>query len=476
MSTKKSPSTEKKSLMKKSKLSSTVLDYYYKYGQNRDLEKYLHLRRQNSSKSSSDGSLQNFEKTNSAAETQRIRKSLQKLNLTEETPKPTDQSRIESATENVTKSTNISDQDHKENTNSSAGIKIQKKNQQNLTKKSKSKSYNFNMESSIEINLPPSFSMPSLPFSHHDESSKFLPKSLLESCETQTEPIAQSDAAPLIVAPEITTELLPITAADESKSLEKQQTIAETAQETSPASSIASAKVRLEWDSMADVGYNKVIDFKSQSNCNLSTFEKNALTKFFAKKGLHFDDNLVIIASPDKQHAFRKRELAKSAIEIRKNSTEENWSPYPKGGVQNAAFQEKNLSPKTSKQLWEKALLKYRQKYGKMKRNATATMLNISDSQQSLYLSTPQCQSTPITDAASKGAIPKTSRISGVVEKRSEAKNKSNEKSCQTSIVTVEERGIQVEAIQEITSKSVQIGDGNFNLFLFLQFFISKTK
>lgn len=76
---------------------------------------------------------------------------------------------------------------------------------------------------------------------------------------------------------------------------------------TSADSSIVSMgmpnKPRLEWDSLGDVGYDKSAEPNSstvnnRSSHNMSTFERATLRKFFAERGLVFDDNLAAIDDP----------------------------------------------------------------------------------------------------------------------------------------------------------------------------------
>lgn len=422
--------------MKKANVSSTVLDYYNKFGQNRDLERYLRVRRQNSSKSSSDSSLFNFERTNSATETEQVRKSLQKLNVSDGKG---------AAAEDLPSVRNIFEPEvtaaaadgTKPKAKSGDAVGEQIKIQKSLRKKSKSKSYNVSMESNIEINMPPpppSHSLPELGPNKSDCRSPEIrkPKQIqFQSCETQTiysspeEPEPQMLRGPPIVPKKI--------APSEKAAVIPTQT-EEIVVETSPASSIASAKMRLEWDSMADVGYNRIIDFKSKSNSNLSTSEKHALTKFFAHRGLDFDDNLVIIASPD-DRKLHKKKMTKSAIEMRQKSDNVNWHSPSKTTRMDKREGTDEMSQRRRDQ-WKNALMKYQQKYGPI----AAAEETLPPPTDSLHLSMPQGHSTPL-------AIEGTSKsMADPVEL------KCVEKSCQTSLLYSEERkpslasvGIQID-------------------------------
>lgn len=468
MSSRKLKSTENKIIFKKSALSSSVLDYYYKFGQNRDLEKYLRVRKQSCSKSSSDGSLHNFEKTQSSGSTEadRIGKSLENLKLTQtgsnsridETDKSEKSTKTASGDENAKTRRNhsTSNTSAKKEHDDSKGFKIHKKEARKLDKKSKS--YNFNMESSIEISLPPSCSMPILPFSAYNlhSSEQSVRKLDLETNQTQTDAIAEMKS----VATECyDLPIVPVKPPKLSPPEEIAESEAENVQPTSPASSVASAKVRLEWDSMADVGYNKIIELNSQNDNNLNSYEKSVLTKFFAKRGLNFDDNLVVIASPDKRNSNlnKKQTTAASASKV-PDSKRKNASRELKDTAECAVKETgktNQLSPRTSKQLWEKALIKYRQKYGK---SETLSSMITTDSIEQSSLSTPQCHSTPLTIpdiSFSKGAIPKTSKPSKPNE----------EKSCQTNVVVSEAKSVQVQGFCDHTTQT----EGKFD-FIFWVF------
>lgn len=417
MASRKSLPTAKGILMKKTNLSSTVLDYYNKYGQNRDLEKYLRLRRQNSSKSSSDGSLYNFERTNTAGETERVRKSLQKLNVSEEKDEKVAADLLAQPQAGGA-SADVNDND------SAAAASDQIKIQKSFRKKSKSKSYNVSMESNIEINMPPpplpSHSMPEL--ATEMVTVPVNVKQLqFQSCETQTINPMSDEPLQRSACKESTAEQAIAQAERSDEAIVKANAVDECAAETSPASSIASAKMRLEWDSMADVGYNKIIDFKSKSNSNLSTFEKDALTKFFARRGLNFDDNLVIIASPDERTKLQKRKLTQSAIEVRQKSDHENWQSMSKKSEKNAKrAEQQQMVSRSSRGHWKTALLKYQQKYGQ---NITADE-TVQPASDSLHLSLPQGHSTPLSIQLS----------SELAMQSEQAECERVEKSCQTTL------------------------------------------
>lgn len=491
--------------MKISKLSSTVLDYYYKYGQNRDLEKYLRLKRQSTSKSSSDSSLKNYASADSPTlDCKRITKSMDRLNLSDRKIQFADEDdrnepQCSSAGEPsaaIDSELNESSRDKpkaKHKSNESQPIKIEKKTQQQWKSKSKSKSYNFNMESSIEINLPTTSSMPILPVSTQtidiDSSGKpyRIAAPQLESIETQTDAMATepgpSHVKTLSVEQKVN-EMKPTAAVAVATTTTPTPEIV---QETSPASSVASAvKSRLEWDSMADIGYNRFIDFKSQSNSNLTTFERSALTKFFAKRGLNFEDNLVILAPPtssttmvETKSPLQRRKFTQSAIEMRE-------AQKIRADLTSST---KKLSPTTDKQLWERALLKYREKYGQNSskvlkhRNISATDGGGGGggSTDTTQFTAPPHHSTPLPSDLSKASQYSTDELSGrsknapieIYESATMQQPQTKtpplsppqriEKWCQTSLIGVQAVGIQVEPQQpeiQQASKSIQIEVG----------------
>lgn len=443
---------QKSDKTKHPKLSSTVLDYYYKYGENRDIEKYLRFKR-SASKSSSDSSSRNNEYSSLRSDYERITKSMDKLHLPENPRERDIKSRETRSTENITETANQSQKEMPSNDTENR-IKIEKKEQQTVKSKTKSKSYNLSLESSIEVSLPPSHSLSALSKEFSAASNKSPTKNVsLETTHTQTEDFSPTNRQHSFMESSHTqTDAIP--SGLELSSIEKPKlkksvsigkskkdgalNVEESILETSPASSVASAK-RLEWDSMADVGYNKFIDFKSQSNSNLSTFEKNALTKFFAKRGLNFDDNLVIIAPCDKRSPLQKRKFTQSAVEMRETN---KYTSEPN-----------QLSPATSKHLWERAIDKYREKYGKSKNAAPESTTGI-DSMQFMSLSMAPHHSTPVAVEAKKQPL--------MQDKCENTEPERVEKSCQTGGIQFETVGIQVDE-QRIayTSRPVQTDIGN---------------
>lgn len=255
---------DKKIPIKKSSLSATILDYYNKYGQNRDLEKYLRVQ-QSRSKSSSEGSLLNAD---AKASNERIGKSLDDLSPNKSKDAEKEQSKKDKSKE---KSGGKSSSD-----GNIDQIKIQKTSSQQLNKKTKSKSYSFNTESNIEIIFPPEFCLPRF---SSEQSTTTAPveinkPKMLSDSGNQTD--KSTDDKGLDPIDEKTVFPLPDTPRRDAEDAPNA--------EVSPTSSIASNKVRLEWDSLADIGY-KIVDMNTEGNSSMSPHEKSALVKFFAKRG-----------------------------------------------------------------------------------------------------------------------------------------------------------------------------------------------
>lgn len=398
-------------IKKSSSLSATILDYYNKYGQNRDLEKYLRVQRSRS-KSSSEGSLLNAE---IKASNEKIDDSLDASD--EQKSKEGEQQQatgVKSKEKTSGKSVSDSNIDQ---------IKIQKTTSQQLQKKTKSKSYSFNTESNIEIIFPPEFCMPK--FGTEERLSTAAPvesnqSKMLSDSGNQTDNSTVERGLDPIDEKNITLPDTPRREVDDTPNVE-----------VSPTSSIASNKVRLEWDSLADIGY-KIVDMTTEGSSNMSPHEKSALVKFFAKRGLTFDDNLVIFATPDKSNKVGGSIVDRSKL---KENIHERWKRTAEQQLPNV----KGLSPASNKRLWEKALTKYRQKYGKPK-----SVPYLKEIDPSFELTTPQCQSTPITTSIGMPKQVVAKETKDACENTDFEKNNLNI-STQTSFISVETKGIQVE-------------------------------
>lgn len=416
------PKCSQHSTQMPSALSSTILDYYHKYGRNRDLEKYLRFRNRTSSGCSS------IEL--SPTDECRAGKSLENINILESCLEPEKSVQKSKSSESLNKSGHSNPDKTLENSGKSPRADNQIKLTSKKTVKSKKK-YNINMDTCIEITLPQQLPHPPHqqqtltpfdPLTQHDFSQQ---KIEFGTSETQTEQRIQFPKTPVRSEFDVTD--IP-------------------ARPSSVASSAASIsnKQRLEWDSMADVGYYKSTE--SSRLTNLTEFERKALKKFFASHGVNFDDEMVMFTSKSKlSHSVP--ELTKQAEKARMR---EKWE---------VAFQKileekyakrngKNKEVKVDrKRVWQSALVKFREKYG--------TQFN---PESDLCITEPTVHSTPILTDASKGVIPKVrsktldtkSQTEDVAEKligvdRLIERIDGVEKACQTSMITTSSKECQVD-------------------------------
>ncbi|GAB0092879.1 hypothetical protein DMENIID0001_079270 [Sergentomyia squamirostris] len=173
-------------------LSTQILNYYFKYGQHRNLERYLKPAR---SKSSSEGSL-------SVAPNKyvdQLTKSLENVSALHKQREQEEQAAEKSAEKPV------------------AGEKVSPKKDEETSRK-KSKQYQFVIDSNVNITIP--FNQP-----------------VTTDAKLQTEPVRA-----------VTQSAVELTSAQDHP---KHQSVAP----ASPTSSVISNKQRLEWDSLGDVGY-----------------------------------------------------------------------------------------------------------------------------------------------------------------------------------------------------------------------------
>ncbi|KAG4070649.1 hypothetical protein HA402_013569 [Bradysia odoriphaga] len=371
-----------------SALSSTILDYYHRYGRNRDLERYLRFRNRSSS-----GSSIQLSPTNDS----RVGKSLENINILESCVESEKSLQKSKSSESINRSGRSKPEVTTGQCENSADTSD---NQIKLTTKKALKSkkkFNINMDTHIEIMLPqqlphsshqqveqqqPSFDA----LTHHDFSQQ---KSEFETSETQTERIEFP----------------------KTPNRSEFDAIDVPARPSSVASSAASIsnKQRLEWDSMADVGYYKSTDDNKLTN--LTEFERRALRKFFNSHGLNFDDEILVFA----EEKYAKR---------------------------NAKNKEGKVDPK---RLWQSALVKFREKYG--------TQFN---PESDLCITEPTVHSTPILSDSSKGAIPKVRSILLDAIKTENEPSEHVEKACQTSMVITSSKECQVD---ETTSDMLSVSD-----------------
>lgn len=145
----------------KNSLSGTILEYYTKYGQNRDLEKYFRFRRGQSSSGSSIGSNHNTHECPVAAgAANRLGRSLDNLS---NSPKPSTSSAnskslpIDNVSNEKVKSRSAESIDRSATKSADEAIKktvsVEQITKTSRKNKNKKKSINFTMESNIVLNV-----------------------------------------------------------------------------------------------------------------------------------------------------------------------------------------------------------------------------------------------------------------------------------------------------------------------------------
>ena len=458
---------------KKTTLSSTILDYYQNYGQNRDLEKYLRFRKYGRCSSTDESSVPDDENVN------RLGKSLENLSILHSNIKqPEEKLQKSKSNESIIAEKQIQKVASKESLKnlfkSDTDVKSEKKSAEeykiNIKQAQKTKS---KRSQKIESNIEISFSAPQTIFPEvyqlPQTQRTAIPqgKAFLETSTetTQTDSIVQYPDTPL-------------------RPIGKQTKFdTDIARPASAASSVASVsnKQRLEWDSMADVGYEKSLHRSKSFESNLTTFERNALKKFFAERGLKFeDDNIVVFASKNTPKTSSTKDASTSARSMSVDSVFDVVAEKPqklsKSKWEQAfrkILEEKHAKlsaetaagkPQFGKELWKSALKKFREKYGR----------HLDEQSSSdLCITYPEIHSTPIVEVkpdTSKGAIPKVKRkpdvekekettVSSVKEQKQEIPSKIRnpsisqileqiermERSCQTSMISLYSKECQVE-------------------------------
>ncbi|KAJ6635945.1 Alstrom syndrome protein 1 like a [Pseudolycoriella hygida] len=389
------PKCSKRSAQIPSALSSTILDYYNKYGRNRDLEKYLRFRNRSSSGSSS---IQL-----SPSDECRIGKSLENINLLESSLVP----------EEIQQKSKSSDSLNKSGHSNAEGTLENPDKQIKLTSKRSAKSkkkYNINMDTCIEITLPQQLTNEQKLLTHPTIQHDFSQQKIEFDCsETQTDRIEFP----------------------KTPNQSELEGIDVPARPSSVASSAASVsnKQRLEWDSMADVGYYK----SNETNrlTNLTEFERQALQKFFASHGVSFGDEMVVFASKSKLSSSVP-ELTRQAEKAR---IREKWEDAFRK-ILEEKYAKRNGKGKDCKRVWQSALTKFREKYG--------THFN---PESDLCITEPAVHSTPIGSDALKGAIPKMrTQVSDATIQTEDVSERTEkvEKACQTSRITNSSKECQV--------------------------------
>uniref|UniRef100_A0A182K3I8 ALMS_motif domain-containing protein n=1 Tax=Anopheles christyi TaxID=43041 RepID=A0A182K3I8_9DIPT len=302
------------------RVTDLIMHYYMEHGRNRDLEKYLRLRRMSSAtRSSSDGSLPCMDELqrracHGGAERSGIGKSMENLatlrkkaeqQQLDESEKSLRNASAESAKSNANKTPDKVGAAAADSTVTKAGVTVREKK----VEQKSGRNFNFNLESVIEINLPPP---PTITLGGPTAST------IAPITYTQPEPLHQATAmakelSPRIIVHENSTQ----TAASEDDPIRPvvKPHVPSTAEEPldstkdlSPVSSIASNKQRLEWDSLGDIGYDSSERLQFCGAADLNETEKRCLQRYFARKGLTFDRSVIVVRQREEKEKKAARD------------------------------------------------------------------------------------------------------------------------------------------------------------------------
>ncbi|XP_055379818.1 centrosome-associated protein Alms1a-like [Condylostylus longicornis] len=266
-----SDQNKSKSMFTKSseQLNKQILEYYYKFGQNRDLEKYLRLNTK-TNKSSSEGSLSGLSKYSSDIYTKNEGRQAKSLDYFENITNSDEAQCDEKFGDNILEFENLSIENE--------GDKLNQKENTSLK--------NFSTE--IDLN------------DTCDSSKKSAKRNLIGDC---------------------------------NKSLKKDKSIdlklVQRENKVKANSNLGQKEKLLEWDSLGDVGYNK--PFESSNLCrSMSTIERSVLKGFFADKGIEISFPTDKITKDNKGDCERwrtvlenvKKKYSSSPNLLRKNSIE----------------------------------------------------------------------------------------------------------------------------------------------------------
>lgn len=181
------------------------------------------------------------------------------------------------------------------------------------------KGVNLNFESFIEINMPDNNNKFSTPITYPPLPPPSIPPitselpTITKHCMSSEKMVQTYDDKEIQIE-------MPIIPTKSQLSNPQPQSL-ESELNISPTSSIASQqKQKLEWDSMADVGYSKR---QLNTETNLNTLEQNALKKFFASYGLNSDPSIILLSS---KKTSEKNEIKNDQIdEIKKTEIRMKW-------------------------------------------------------------------------------------------------------------------------------------------------------
>lgn len=386
-----------------SRVTDQIMEYYTKYGQNRDLEKFLRLRA-NTTRSSSDGSIPTSTALHGEGDQGsggKVGKSLENLSTLGKRKQDDERERRSAELLNASGGSDRSKSGQRKDDVTKEGEKTQEQVENVVVKETKSekksgRNFNFNLESVIEIKLPQQVATMQQPIVVSTPPGMLAPAPIIHEISTagtQTMPEGRS------VEQQTEEPIRPVLKPSGVKSGGNLnvEDVMDTTRDISPVSSVASNKQRLEWDSLGDIGYSSSDKFYFCGAGDLNETEKQCLQKYFAKKGLNFDEKVVVVKNVQTPRKKGDRTEQESVEHIKKNA----------------------------KHKWQDVYQKYKEKYP-------------NPSEITLSMMNPEAQSTP-----------KVTSLQNVPQKAI--------KSTQTSLVKILTKAVQSEQRQVDTSDK-QIG------------------
>ncbi|XP_049532052.1 Alstrom syndrome protein 1 homolog a-like [Anopheles darlingi] len=317
------------------RVTDLIMHYYLQHGRNRDLEKYLRLRRLSSAtRSSSDGSLPNLCPSSgcAAAERSGAGRSMENLSTLRQ---EAERQEVAEGEQSIHRK-NASAGSGKSSNNSAKqadgegeavggdavkGVTVREKK----VEQKSGRNFNFNLESVIEINLPPP---PNITIAGGAVTAPIVPPSIMcsQMAAAPLQPAANTSAKkepPLRLVVHENSTQTPVTPEDDpirpvvkpsSSSAQpgggNEETLDST-KDLSPGSSVASNRQKLEWDSLGDIGYDSSERLQFCGAADLNETEKRCLQRYFARKGLTFDRSVVVV----RQREEKERKVAAKAAQ-----------------------------------------------------------------------------------------------------------------------------------------------------------------
>ncbi|XP_053698596.1 centrosome-associated protein Alms1a-like [Sabethes cyaneus] len=340
-------------LSRNSRVSDQIMEYYLRYGQNRDLEKFLRLR-SSTTRSSSDGSLPGLDELDRREQvSEKIGKSMENLSTLKQRCDQQNSQKSDNSSkskEKVGQSSTVQQQKpaeepSPEKTQQAAGIVVK----ETKSEMKSGKKFNFNLESVIEIKLPPApvVQHPLLISPPRNVLASEVGTNIQEFSCSGTQTMAEARS----VEQQTEEPIRPIlkTTSAPAALVSNPEEMMDNTRDISPVSSIASNKQKLEWDSLGDIGYDSKEKFYFCGASELNETMKRCLQQYLVKRGLNFDEKVVVVQNIQK-------------------------------GAKNTESCEKQKSD--ARQKWQAVYEKYKDKYH-------------HPSEVSLNLTKPEAQSTP---------------------------------------------------------------------------------